>query len=698
MVQLPKPVWAFLQEWLPHRFVFAYILVDPQGAVRSWGGDLEGLGLPALEKDRPITDQLLFTEGLFPTQVPSLYLPMVKMAPDRSLDVHLFQTESGHGLFLVDVTEKDRTITQWQQKANALAMTLSREAKASARIANRANELYHAMDIAAMRLESDGSFELLGQEPEWLVRYCPNRNDGHISCGTIGSSFSFLENFLDDALAFWNRDQVGCTKSGLWIDTESSGKEHYFEAIAVTTSHDKILLIIRDLSHFEEKQRIIQAGREIAIQKDGLQELQRALIASHSALEERVRQRTRQLQQANARLTDELALRTQLEKERVEILRQLQQSQKMEAMGTLAGGIAHDFNNILSAILGYTELSLNEVSGNSALQHNLTQVLHATQRATDLIRQILAFSRQSKLEQKPVKPKIIVKEALKLLRACLPAAIEIESEIKSEAFVLADPTQLHQVIMNLCTNAAQAMQAGGGVLAVRLRDLNLQPADMKSYPELQTGTHVELTVRDTGQGMSDEVLKRVFDPFFTTKEEGKGTGMGLSVVHGIVKNCHGSIFASSQVGAGSIFRVLLPGARPSHVRSPDAPSSLPGGNERILFIDDESIQVELATQMLGRLGYQVVALSDCLQAIERFAESPSQFDLVISDMNMPKLNGWALTQKLRHIQPDIPIILCSGGMDCPSPGNSLELQVQGFLTKPVPMIEMARMIRQVLDG
>jgi signal transduction histidine kinase len=697
MTDLAKPVRKFLLGWLENRFVFGYILVDPQGVVRSWGGDLESLGLPALEKDRPVSDQLLFTEGLFPVEVPSLYLPMVKIDPDRSLDVHLFQTEQGHGLLLMDVTEQDRVIAQWQQKANALAIRLAGEEKAGARISDRANEMYAALDIAAMRLEVNGTFQVQGRPPEWLADFCPDQNMEHISCLTSGDSFSFLENFLDDAHAFWRRNQIGCIKSGLWIESGSGGKEHYFEAIAVTTAHDKILLITRDLSHFNEKQHLLQAGREIAVKHNVLQGLQRELITSRNALEERVRQRTRQLQEANARLANELASRRQLEKERIDILRQLQQAQKMEAIGTLASGIAHDFNNILSAILGYTELSLDETPQNSVLRQNLTQVLHATDRARDLIRQILTFSRQSKIERKPVQPKAILKETLKLLRACLPASIEIEDEIESDAFVMADATQLHQVIMNLCTNATQAMQTSGGMLTLRLHDIQLHPADMAANPELHTGPHVELTIRDSGQGMTDEVLKRIFDPFFTTKEEGKGTGMGLSVVHGIVKSCHGAILATSKVGVGSVFRVLLPAAPSSDSREIQTASNIPSGHERILFIDDEHIQVELASQMLGKMGYTVVGLSDCLQAIEQFSGAPDQFDLVISDMNMPKINGWAMTQKLRQIRPDIPIILCSGGNDCLFQGKALEQQVQGYLTKPVPMIEMARVIRQVLD-
>jgi signal transduction histidine kinase len=696
MVQIPKPIWQYVQSWLESRFVFGYILMDEQGKVRSWGGALESLGLPPLEKDRLISDQLLFMEGLLPVQVPSLYLPMMKIHPNQSLDVHLFQTEQGYGLFLLDVTKHEYAIAQWQQKANELALVHASKARAADRTATGISELSHALNIATMRCNADGTFSLLGRVPEWLKRYCPDVADGHTLFPRPGSTFSFLENFLEEARAFWKQNQVGCVKSGLWIETENSGQEHFFEAIAVTTEHDRFLLIAHDFSYFGEKQRMLQKGRNIAMERGALKRLQKDLVAAHTDLEERVQKRTKQLQEANARLAEELSRRHRLEHEHTEIIRQLQQAQKMEAIGTLAGGIAHDFNNILAAILGFTELSLKQVGQDSVLHNNLKQVLHATDRGRDLIRQILIFSRQGKPEPKPVQPKALVQEALKLLRITLPATIEIAHEVTSDALVLADPSQLHQVIMNLCTNGAQAMQPEGGVLTVRLMDIDLQPGDMPAYPDLQPGAHIELTVKDSGHGMTEEILQKIFNPFFTTKEEGKGTGMGLSVVHGIVKNCRGAIFVSSQIGVGTIFRVLLPVLRGVDLGEPQAVMGMPGGDERILFIDDEPMQVALALQMLGRIGYKVVAMADCLKALEQFSEAPDQFDLVITDMNMPKMNGWALTMKLRQIRPDVPIILCSGYSDILWQTKPADLNVQGLLAKPIPMGEMARAIRKAL--
>jgi signal transduction histidine kinase len=697
MAELPKPVWQYIQGWLESRFVFGYILTDADGRVLGWGGALQRLGIPRLEKERLISDQLLFTEGLLPTQVPSLYLPMVKIDSTRSLDVHLFRTEQGHGLFLVDVTKHEYAIAQWQQKANELALMQARRVQAAAQTADSAGELCHALDIAAMKCNADGTFVLLGPAPRWLERFFQDAVPGRSLRLTPESTFSFLENFLDDAQAFWRQDRVGCIRSGLWIESAGSGKEHFYEAIAVTTAHDRMLLIARNLSYFDEKQDTIQKGRDIAVQKGVLEQLRKDLMAARNDLEQQVRKRTGQLQEANARLADELAWRQHLEQERTEILRQLQQSQKMEAIGTLAGGIAHDFNNILSAILGFTELSLGEARANSALRSNLKQVMQAAERARDLIRQILTFSRQSKPEPKPIQLKSVVQEALKLLRASLPAIIEIEDEVKSHAMVMADLTQMHQVIMNLCTNAAQAMPPEGGTLTVRLHDLVIQPAQMADYPDLQSGAHIELTVKDSGHGMSDEVIRRIYDPFFTTKEKGKGTGMGLSVVHGIVKSCRGAIYVSSQPGVGTIFRVLLPVVTAADWCEPKTALDMPCGNERILFIDDEPVQTELASQMLGRLGYQVMAITDSLEALERFAKEPDQFDLVISDMNMPKINGRALAIKLHQIRPDVPIILCSGSADALEKTQPADMHIQRYLTKPVAMREMARTIRQALD-
>ena len=344
----------------------------------------------------------------------------------------------------------------------------------------------------------------------------------------------------------------------------------------------------------------------------------------------------------------------------VELAKQLRQTQKMEAIGTLAGGIAHDFNNILSAIIGYSEIALQDVETGSRLRGYLERVLGAGSRAKELVQQILAFSRQAELEPKPLNITPIVKEALKLLRASLPAFIAIRQDLTSEATVQADPTHLHQVVMNLCTNAAHAMEKDGGTLTVHLEDVTVSTDTAAEIPDLNPGPFVCLTVQDTGHGMPREVVERIFDPFFTTKEIGEGTGMGLAVVHGIIRIHQGAIVVESEPGSGTLFKVYFPIIAGETDRPAPDVEPLPIGTERILFTDDEELQVELSREMLARLGYQVTGFTDCRKALAHFRENPTAFDLVITDMTMPHMTGDILAAELIAIRPDIPIILCTG--------------------------------------
>ncbi|MEJ2283239.1 MAG: ATP-binding protein, partial [Desulfobacterales bacterium] len=296
---------------------------------------------------------------------------------------------------------------------------------------------------------------------------------------------------------------------------------------------------------------------------------------------------------------------------------QLHQAQRMEAIGPLAGGIAHDFNNILSAIMGYTEIVLNDAEKDSPTQHNLKEVLKAGGRARDLVKQILTFSRQAEQELRPVQIKIAVKEALKLIRASLPTSIEIHQNIASDSVVLADLTQIHQVVMNLCTNASHAMQAGGGTRII-LVDAEIDSDFAAGHPGLLPGPHIQLSVIDTGHGMSPDVLNRIFDPFFTTKEKGEGTGMGLSVVHGIVKSYGGEIIVHSEPGKGTRFDIFFPVIEKFEFGETPVALPLPRGNERILFVDDEPSLVHIGKQILERLGYDVTTRTSSLEALELF--------------------------------------------------------------------------------
>jgi PAS domain S-box-containing protein len=377
---------------------------------------------------------------------------------------------------------------------------------------------------------------------------------------------------------------------------------------------------------------------------------------------------------------------------------QLTQAKKMQAIGTLAGGIAHDFNNILGAILGFTELTLDAVSRDGQEYYNLTQVLKAGERARDLVQQILVFSRRSSQDKKPLQVSSIVEETLKLLRASLPATIDIQQNLTTQAdLVLANPTQIQQILMNLASNAAHAMRINGGLLEVGLEEYYLDSVDLGKYPDLIPGPYVKLSVRDTGQGMDQEVMRRIFEPFFTTKEVGEGTGMGLPVVHGIVKSIGGEITVSSQPGAGTTFTILLPKVAGEVDLELVDSTPLPTGDNSILFIDDEEILVNMTKRMLKKLGYKVVAKTSSSEALEIFRAHPEKFDLIITDQTMPDLTGMQLARELRSVRPDIPIILCTGYSENVSEEKIKAAGINDLLMKPVVMRKLAETIRQVLD-
>jgi PAS domain S-box-containing protein len=389
--------------------------------------------------------------------------------------------------------------------------------------------------------------------------------------------------------------------------------------------------------------------------------------------------------------------RKQSEDQRLKLEAQLRQSQKMEAIGTLAGGIAHDFNNILSAMTGYTELALTEVEKGTRLEQNLQEVYKAGRRAVDLVKQILGFARQTDEEAKPVRISFIAKEALKLIRSSTPTFIEIHSNIESDSLVTADPTKIYQVFMNLCTNACYAMEEKGGVLQVDMRDVRLESDFTNKYLELVPGDYLKLTIADTGQGIPQDILDRVFEPFFTTKGPGEGTGMGLSLVHSIIKTFGGTVTVKSEVGKGSVFTVFLPVAKKEeeemHVRA----DVLPFGTERVLFVDDEFPIAQMNSQALEKLGYRVTIRSSGIEALELFKAKSSDFDIVVTDMAMPNLTGDELATEMIRIRPDIPIVLCTGFSKRISEKKAAEIGIKAFAIKPLSTTELARTIRKILD-
>ena len=383
--------------------------------------------------------------------------------------------------------------------------------------------------------------------------------------------------------------------------------------------------------------------------------------------------------------------------------KQLLTAQKMEAIATLSGGIAHDFNNILAAIITNTELTLDDLPEHSSEHEQLKIVLQAALRGKSLVKQIKTISQQTASERVPVRIEQIISECLLLLRATLPASIEIRKHITPEpGLISADPTQLHQVILNLCTNAAEAMQNGGGVLEINLEPFHHRAAYESDYPGLPSGDFLRLTITDNGHGMDSAVMERIFDPFFTTKGKGKGTGLGLSVVHSIVKNHGGTIMVDSEPGRGTTFQVFLP--RLSSISQPAEKNPLlplSGGKESILLVDDEVELIYAGRKMLERLGYQVVTASDGLEAFQHFIAEPNRFDLVITDQTMPDMTGEMLAREMLNIRSDLPIILCSG--HGPSADSELchqrakEIGIRELISKPFEREEMTRAIRRVLD-
>lgn len=407
-------------------------------------------------------------------------------------------------------------------------------------------------------------------------------------------------------------------------------------------------------------------------------EFYRLLRNQNTILEKKIEDRTRALAQSE---------------------RQLQQVMKLQAIGTLAGGIAHDFNNILFPIVGYTELTMDDIPKDSQARQNLEEILKATNRAKELVQQILTFSRQGGQERKPLQVKFLIKEALKLLRATIPSTIAIECRVDEKCGpIMGDPTQIHQVIMNLCTNAYHAMQESGGTLEVALKEVDISFENSLERVGMKVGRHLELMVKDAGHGMGPEVLERIFEPYYTTKELGKGTGLGLSVIHGIVKNHGGDISVSSQPGKGTTFSVYLPVIDNIDVETePVKAAAAIHGNERILLVDDEKQIIDIEQQILERLGYKVTPKTDSAEALEEFAALPEKFDLVLTDMTMPKMTGDQLARKLMEIKPDIPVILCTGFNETITEEKALAMGIDKFIMKPIVKDELAKTIRNVLD-
>ncbi len=376
----------------------------------------------------------------------------------------------------------------------------------------------------------------------------------------------------------------------------------------------------------------------------------------------------------------------------------LQQAQKMEAIGTLAGGIAHDFNNILGAIIGYAEMALDDCPAGSMIAHDIRQVLKAGKRAKEVVKQILTFSRQTTTSKIPLNPATIINETIKLLRPSLPTTISINHDIDRDAGIIqADPNQIHQILMNLCTNAFHSMEMKGGTLTISLKKKVVSKEYLSTEPILQPGNYLQLSVRDTGKGIVTEIRNKIFNPYFTTKEAGKGTGMGLAIVRGIVQSYGGSVTCESRVGEGTVFNIMLPSIEDHALPEDDTADIILTGNERILFIDDEVMLAEVGKEMLEQLGYRVTARTNALEALTTFQNQPETFDLVITDQTMPGITGVDLSRRILQIRPDMPIILCTGYSSQISEEEAMSLGIKGFVMKPFGKKGIASLIRKIID-
>jgi signal transduction histidine kinase/ActR/RegA family two-component response regulator len=420
---------------------------------------------------------------------------------------------------------------------------------------------------------------------------------------------------------------------------------------------------------------------------------------ANNALEKRVLERTEQLSNSNLDLKKEIEIRQKFERERAELEKQLFQLQKMETIGTLAGGIAHDFNNILTPIMGYTDMALEELPDDSNLRFDLEQINNAAIRGKDLVQQILTFSREVDFNKKAIQVHPIVAEVLNLLKSSFTSGVEIRQQLDPKiGTVLADPTHIHQIVMNLCTNANHAMMKSGGILEVKLDGIKMDQKSAEKIPNLKKGDYIRLTISDTGYGMDIKTKERIFEPFFTRKEVGSGSGLGLSVVHGIINNYGGAIVVDSSPDKGTTFTIYLPKYGEDTLDSDKSTKKPLKGDEHILFVDDEPEITFMGKKMLENLGYKVTISSDSQSALKEFNKDPEKYSLLLTDQSMPNITGTELAGFMKKIRPELKVIIITGYADNLSEEVLSQNGISEVILKPMILDDFSKVIRRVLDS
>ncbi len=520
----------------------------------------------------------------------------------------------------------------------------------------------------------------------WLIGQlrCPDTDPGNLLAyaGHIGADPAEVEKALN-TVAVMSLDNFKDVSYPLFIIAGQVSEQ----ASLKLNRQGPAIWNLRERSRLQKKNLTLQHDLDIL----------KAKMEISRKKQSELQQKSRDLE---ARHTLSQGMFEHIEKERRQMEARLLQAQKMEAIGTLAGGIAHDFNNILFPVIGFSEMIMGDLPEKSPMRGQLQSVLEGAERAKNLVRQILTFCRETAQECRPLKLQLILNEALKLVRASFPSTIKIITRIPKEtAMVRADPTQIHQIVMNLLTNALHAMEETGGSLTVSLRDIRLT-APCLPWPDMIPGGYVCLEVADTGCGMDASTIARMYEPYFTTKDSEKGTGLGLAVVQGIVKNLKGGIRVDSRPGNGTLFSVYLPQSVDQAEPEKITASSAQGlrGSERVLLVDDEKPVLRMAAQLLRRFGYDVHSYNSSLEALARFKASPHKFDIVITDLTMPGVTGEKLTAQVKAIRSDIPVILCTGFSQETASGKTNGLKPDKILMKPFGKDEMLQDVRMLLNN